>query len=286
METWLQVLIRSVSLFILILIAIRLMGKRNMTAITPFHLISYTVIAMLASLISSNVILNPVIGFLSLVSWVALTITLEYLAIKSKWIHDLVYGKETVLVKNGKVMEKSLLKERMSGEELLRAMRAKNIFSLSDVEFAILETTGDLSVILKPDRKPVSVHDLGIKTAPLAVPQTVILDGNALNEPLAALGLNRAWLDVQLEKLGISLDNVFIGQINSSGELYVDLFDDSIQQPQSRVKEALYASLEKSQADLENFSLQTMDNAAKVMYQADAEKLQDLLNRIKPYLLN
>lgn len=286
METWLQVLIRSASLFILVLIATRIMGKRNLAGITPFQLISYIVIAVLASFVSSNVILNPVIGFLALGSWVILTIILEYLAIKSKWIHDLVYGKETVLVKHGKVMEQSLLKARMSGEELLRAMRTKNVFSLSDVEFAVLETTGDLSVFLKSDRKPVSALELGIKTAPMAEPQTIILDGNALKEPLATLGLNPAWLDTQLEKLGISLDNVFIGQVSSSGELYVDLFDDSIQQPQSRVKEMLYATLEKSQADLENFSLQTMDEDAKAMYQMNAEKLQDLLNRIKPYLLN
>jgi len=210
---------------------------------------------------------------------------LEYLALKSKWVHDLVYGKETVLIKHGRIMEQSLLKARLTGDELLRALRAKNAFSLADVEFAVLETTGDISVFMKSDKNPVTARDLEIKNAPLTEPQTVILDGNILNEPLTSLGLNREWLGVQLEKLGISLDNIFIAQVDSSGELYVDLFDDSIQNPQPKVKEMLYASLEKSQADLAAFALQTQNENAKGMYNKNAEKLEDLLKILKPHLL-
>ncbi|HYE80827.1 MAG TPA: DUF421 domain-containing protein [Clostridia bacterium] len=285
METWVQVLIRSVAIFILLLAAVRFMGKRSIARITPFHAVSYIVIAVLAALVSANALINPVLGFISLGVWVIGTIALEYLALKSKWVHDLIYGKETVLIKHGRVMEQSLLKARLTGEELLRALRAKNAFSLADVEFAVLETTGDISVFMKSDKKPATARDLEIKTAPLTEPQTVILDGNILNEPLASLGLNREWLGTQLEKLGVSLDNVFIAQVDSSGELYVDLFDDSVQNPQPKVKEMLYAGLEKGQADLSAFALQTQDENAKKMYNKNAKKLEDLLKMLKPYLL-
>ncbi|KUO73109.1 MAG: hypothetical protein APF77_20805 [Clostridia bacterium BRH_c25] len=285
METWVQVLIRSVLIFALLLTAVRFMGKRNISRITPFHAVSYIVIAVLAALVSANAIINTVLGFISLGVWVIGTIALEYLALKSKWVHDLVYGKETVLIKHGRIMEQSLLKARLTGDELLRALRAKNAFSLADVEFAVLETTGDISVFMKSDKNPVTARDLEIKNAPLTEPQTVILDGNILNEPLTSLGLNREWLGVQLEKLGISLDNIFIAQVDSSGELYVDLFDDSIQNPQPKVKEMLYASLEKSQADLAAFALQTQNENAKGMYNKNAEKLEDLLKILKPHLL-
>lgn len=285
METWIQVLIKSVSVFFLLIAAVRLMGKRNLAKAAPFHAVSYIIIAVLAALVSANAIDNPVLGFISLGVWIIGTIGLEYLALKSKWAHDLIYGKETVLVKHGRVMEQSLLKARMTGDELLWALRAKNAFSLADVEFAVLETTGDLSVFMKSDKTPVTARDLEIKPAPLAEPQTVILDGNILNEPLSSLGLNSEWIGVQLEKLGISLDNVFIAQVDSYGELYIDVFDDTIQIPQPKVREMLYASLEKSQADLSAFALQTEDENAKVMYSKNAEKLENLLKLLKPYLL-
>ncbi len=285
METWVQVLIKSVLIFALLLIAVRFMGKRSIARITPFHMVSYIVIAVLTALVSANVIANPALGLIPLGVWVISTIILEYLALKSKAVHDLIYGKEAVLIKHGRIMEQNLLKARLTGDELLRALRTKNAFSLADVEFAVLETTGDISVFMKSDKNPVTVSDLEIKVSPLTEPQTVILDGNILNEPLASLGHNRDWLEIQLEKLGVSLDNVFVAQVDSSGELYVDLFDDSIQNPQPKVKEMLYAGLEKSQADLEQFALETQNENAKIMYAKNAKKLEYLLRILKPYLL-
>lgn len=285
MSTWLQILIRSASVFVLLFAAARLIGKKNITRITPFHMVGYIVMAVLAAIISTNATANPVLGLIPLGVWVFGIIALEYLSLKSKWVHDLIYGKETVLIKHGRIMGESLLKARLTGDELLRELRTKNAFSLSDVEFAVLEPTGDINVFLKSDKKPVTAHDLGIKTAPLAEPQTVILDGNILNEQLTSLGHNRYWLETQLEKLGTSLDNVFIAQADSSGELYVDLFDDSMQNPQPKVKEMLYAGLEKSQADLMTFSLEAQNENVKIMYNKNAKKLEELLKILKPYLL-
>ncbi|MHB8065632.1 MAG: DUF1657 domain-containing protein, partial [Ruminiclostridium sp.] len=127
--------------------------------------------------------------------------------------------------------------------------------------------------------------DLGVKTAPQAEPQTIILDGNVLNEPLASLGLNKEWLRIQLENMGVSLDNVFLGQVDSSGDLYVDLFDDAIELPQPKVKEMNYANIEKAQASLTTFALETNDNNAKAMYKKNAQKLKQLMDKLNPYLL-
>lgn len=285
MQEWLVILVKSILLFFLTLFVVRVLGKRNISSITPFNFVSYIVIAVLAALISANIITNFAFGLIALLVWVLLSIALDYLSIKSKRIHDLINGKETVLIKHGKVMEESLLKARLTGEELLRELRNKNAFNLADVEFALMETTGDINVYLKSDKKPVTAHDLGIKVAPQTEPQTVILDGNMLNEPLSSLGLNREWLGVQLENMGVSLDNVFIGQVDSSGDLYLDLFDDAVELPQPKVKELLYANLEKTHADLLSFALETQDENAKAMYTRNADKLQQLMDRLKPYLL-
>jgi uncharacterized membrane protein YcaP (DUF421 family) len=196
MQMWIQILLRSISLFFLTLILIRFMGKRNVSRMTPFSFVSYIVIAILAALISANMITNLAFGMVAMGVWVLLPIALDYLSVKSKWMHDLIQGKETVLVKHGKIMEENLMKTRLTGEELLRELRSKNAFSLADVEFAVMETTGDVNIFVKSDKKPITAHDLGQKVAPLTAPQTVILDGNVVNESLVSLGLNKEWLRI------------------------------------------------------------------------------------------
>ncbi len=252
---------------------------------TPFYHVVYTYIAITAALIATNIIANVVFGLIALVSWAVLVLLVDYAALKSKMVHDLVNGRETVLIKQGKIMEENLSQVRFTGEELLRELRAKNVFNLADVEFALLETTGEINVMLKSDKIPVTPRHLERRVAPQSEPQTVIYDGNILDEPLAALGLNAHWVRTQLEKAGVALENVFIGQADSNGELYMDLFDDAVQLPQSKVKELLYASLEKSQADLASFALETQNDGAKAMYQDNAERLKKVTENIKPYLL-
>lgn len=285
MPAWLSILTRSIIMFFAVLIAARFMGKRQPARMNSFNFVNYIVIAVIAALVSLNIITNPAFGLIALGIWVFIPIALDFLALKSKWIHDLLNGKETILIKQGKIMEENLFRLRLTGEELLRELRSKNAFNLSDVEFAVMETTGDINVLLKSDRKPVTPHDLGQKVAPQAEPQTVILDGNIMDEPLASMGLNREWLRLQLEKMGLSIANVFIGQVDSYGDLYIDLFDDSIHLPQPKVKELLYANVLKCQADLTTFALETQNPEAKTMYSRNAEKLKTLLEKLKPYLL-
>jgi len=285
MSEWIEILLRSGGLFLLALFLLRIMGKRQPSRMNPFNFVNYMVIAIILALISLNVIRNVALGLTALGVWVILSVALDYLALKSKWVQDLINGKATILMKDGKVMEENLLQVRYTGEELLRDLRSKNVFNLADVEFAVMETTGDINVFLKSEKKPVTPHDLDKQVSPQPEPQTVILDGNILNEPLSNLGLNRDWLKVQLDNLGVSRDNVFIGQVDGSGELYVDLFDDAIQVPQPKVKELVYANLDKSHADLLSFALDTKDDRAKEMYLKNAKKLKQLMEKLEPYLL-
>jgi len=285
MENWLSTLLRTVVLFFITFSIIKIMGKNNLSKITPFKLITYVVIAIIVALISLDLVGNTVFPFISLIVWVSLSVTLDYLSIKSKWLHDFINGSETVLVQDGKVMEDNLMKVKYTGEELLKELRSKNAFSLADVEFAVMESTGDINVLLKPDKTPITPHDLKLKVSPSCEPVTVILDGNILDEALTQRKLNRQWLEVQLSNLGVSLDNVFIGQIDSYGDLYIDLFDDLIKVQQPQVKELLYASIQKVHSDLLSHSLETNDAIAKQMYNNNANKIKTMMDNLEPYLL-
>ncbi|WP_459478523.1 DUF421 domain-containing protein [Clostridium saccharoperbutylacetonicum] len=285
MNTWLILLFNSIILFFLALIISRYMKKKTLSRATPFDFISYAVIAIIITLISLNTVNNVYFALTTLVVWVLMPMILDFASMRSKLVYNLIHGKERVLVKNGKILEDNLSKERITGQEFLQEMRSKKAFNLADVEFALMETSGDISVSFKADKKPVTPHDLGKNVSSTAEPQTVILDGNILNEGLVNAGLNHGWLNTQLENKGIALENVFLGQIDSSGDLYVDLFDDMIQIPKTQVKEMLYASLQKTHADLITFSLDTDDKPAKTMYLQNAQKLENVIKNLEPYLL-
>jgi len=259
--------------------------KRQPSRMTPFQFVNYIVIALIAVLLVLNLI-DTAFGIIALAVWIGLPIALDYLSIKSKLVHDLVHGKETILIKQGKIMEESLMQNRLTGEDLIRALRSKNVFNIADVEFAVMETTGDINVMLKSDKKPVTSRDLGRKVAPQSEPQTVVLDGNIMDEPLANMGLNRGWLKSRLESKGISLDNVFIAQIDTVGDLYIDTFDDSVQIPMPKVKELVYTNLEKIHADFLGYAQDTLDPEAKAMYMKNAQKVQSLKEKLEPYLMN
>ena len=115
-------------------------------------------------------------------------------------------------------------------------------------------------------------------------PQTVIMDGNIVDESLRCAGKGRGWLYTELEKLDVTLDNVFLGQVDSYGELTVDLYDDKIQVPTPAQRPLLLATLKKVQADLEIFSLETECEKSKAMYKKNSVKLQETIDKLSPYL--
>ena len=285
MDTWLIVLFKSIILFFIAIIITRYMKRKTLARATPLDFISYSVVAVLIPLISLGIISNFYFGVITLIVWAIMPLLLDLVSMKIKTIYNLIHGKERVLIKNGKIMEDNLSKERITGQEFLQIMRSKNAFNLADVEFSLLETNGDINVTLKADKKPVTSYDLGKKVPQKSEPQAVILDGNVLNEGLTNVGLNKGWLNTQLEAQGVPLESVFLGQVDSSGDLYLDLFDDMIQIPKAQVKDMLYASLLKCQSDLMSYSLDTDNKEAKNMYSKNAKKLEELINKLEPYLL-
>lgn len=285
MPVWTSILLRSVLLFILVFVLVRLMGKKHPAKTSPFAFVNYAVVAVVTALLALGVIPNLAVGLIVLGVWGLFPILLDYLASRSKMAHDLIRGKETILIKQGKIMEDNLKNIRLTAEELLQELRMKDVFNIADVEFAIMETTGDLNVLLIADKKPVTPHDVEWKVAPQTEPQTVILDGHILNDALAEMGLNTNWLTMQLKIAGVLLENVFVGQVDTNGELYLDLFNDAVQLPQTTVREMLCANLQKIQGELAGFSLETKDETAISMYRKNAARLEQIMDKIRPYLL-
>lgn len=278
------IIIRATGAVIMLFVLTRILGKRQISQLTFFEYITGIALGDLAGTMSTDLEANYFHGVASLLVWFALPFGMELLTLKSIRLRHLLDGQSTVLIQEGKVMEKNLKKERFTADELLEQLRTKNIFKVADVEFALLEPSGELSVLLKEENQPLTPKHMGIQVSPADNPKTVIIDGEILDEPLTKAGLNRGWLHTELEKQGVAQQNVFLAQVDNMKQLYVDVYDDQlkIQSPQN--KEVLNALLKKSQADLELFSLSTKQQPAKEMYSHAAKEMQRVLDSVT-YLL-
>lgn len=284
MPEWLMVLFRSLGLFALILLVIRVMGRRQPSQLTFFDLVVAIVIGFIAAAISLNLVGGLANGLIALTVWTILPFGFYLLAMKYKTVRDLIQGRETLLINHGKVLEDNLMESRFTPEDLLSHLRRKNIFKVADVEFATLEPNGEVSVLLKKGQQPVTASSLGLQVHRESAPQTVMLDGVMLDEPLTSMGLNRNWLHTELEKIGVAPENVFIAQVDSLGQLYLDLFNDALLVPQPKTKDLVYATLKKCQADCEMYALGTRQVNAKDMYTDCATELDDIISDLKPLL--
>ncbi|MFZ5645835.1 MAG: DUF421 domain-containing protein [Bacillota bacterium] len=284
MTEWLNILLRSTGLFFLTLLLVRLIGRRQTSHLTYFDLVTAIVIGVMVAVISLN--LQKVLpgGLIALAVWTLLPAMIYILSIKYKTVRDIFQGKDTVLINHGKVLEDKMMEARLTPEDLLSQLRRKNVFNFADVEFAVLEPTGEVSVLLKKDKQPLTAKSAGMKVGLESVPQTVMMDGIVMDEPLTAMGLNRKWLNTELEKAGVAPENVFIGQVDSTGQLYLDLFDDAIQVPQPKTRDLLHATLKKCQADCELFALGTKNPEAKKMYENSSRVLWEIVNNTEPIL--
>lgn len=282
-QEWIAITLHSLIGIVTLFIITKILGKRQITQLSLFEYIVGITIGNLAAYVS----LEPskwTLGIVALLVWTVVSFLIEYLTMKSKQLRDLIDGKATILIKDGKILEDNMKKERLTIDEMLEQLRKNNVFRVSDVEFAVMETSGEVSVLLKKEHQPLTASHLGITTAPEQETQTVIMDGNIIDEPLATIGKSRGWLLTELEKLGVTLDNVFLGQVDSYGQLYVDLYDDRLQitAPQSRA--SLLATLKKCEADIELFALSTQNAESKQMYSESSDQLQAIIDELTPLL--
>lgn len=274
---WLETAVRTALAVIVLFFFTKLLGKRQVAQLSLFEYITGITIGSLAAYISLDLEKHWFLGIISLAVWVAMSFGIEILQLKSKKIRDFLDSKAIVLVKDGKILEDHLKQVRVTSDEFLSLLRKKNVFNPADVEFALMEPNGEINVLLKRENQPLTPKHLGVKVAPDIAPEAVIMDGKILDEPLATLGLSRQWLNTELEKTGVAVENVYLGYVDGYQQLFVDVFDDQLQIPEPQKKAVLFAELKKCEADIEMFALSTEDPEAKAMYEQCAQSMQQII---------
>lgn len=284
MADWLIVLIKSVAFIFILFFFTKWLGKKHISQLNIFQYITGFVLGGIVAITVIDPKANFMLGLIAMFVWFIIPFTIDILSLKSKTIREFVQGKSTVFIQDGKIMEDNLKKERFTTEDLLQHLRYNNMFNVADVEFAILEPSGTLSVLPKTDHKPLTPKDIDLKLAPTKEPQTVILDGKISVESLANLALNPGWLHTELEKLDVTLENVFLAQATSDAQLTVDLYDDKIAVPAPSEKPLLLATLHKINADLELFALATDNVRSKQTYENCSKKMRQAIEIVEIHL--
>jgi len=285
MPDWVIVILKSLLLLTILFTLTKILGAKQISQMNIFEYISGIVLGGIVAIQTFDPESNVGYGIIAMLIWFIVPYGVEYISLKSKTFRNFTQGKSIVFIQDGKIMEDNLKKVGYSTDDLLEKLRDKDIFLVSDVEFAVLEPSGSLNVLPKKENLPLTPKDLGIKVKPEKEPQTVIMDGKMLLEPLANLSLSKNWLETELAKLNVSIENVFLGQADNDGQLTVDLYDDKIAVPSPSEKPLLLASMKKCQADLELFALATENEEAKQIYEKNSRKMQEAIDKITPYLI-
>lgn len=221
------VIIRSAIAFFILLLLVRLIGKQQVAQLTFFDYVVGITIGSIASTLSVQVNENMISTLAGLTTWTILAILLAVLSIHSVWVRKLVDGEATIVVANGKILENNLKRIRIPIDQVISELRTQGVFNITDVEFAMFEPGGKLSIQKKAQKMPVTPGDLNISTQYNGLPTNLILDGVLLQDALCSLNLSKAWLQHQLSKQHIQdLTEVSLAQLDTKGNLYVDLKGD------------------------------------------------------------
>ncbi len=215
------VMFRTIILFSLVFVVVRLMGKRQIAQMQPYEIAILIMISALAAIPMEDLgmpLFNSIIPIIMLFTF---QILIAFISQKSEKARSVLCGRPSVVVENGTILENELRNMRMNINELQEMLRVQGYANLSEVEFAIFETNGQLSVVPKSQNRPVTPEDLNLDTSYEGLPYPLIIDGNINYENLNKAGLNEDWLRRELSQFGIKdLKDVLLVSLDTRGNLY------------------------------------------------------------------
>lgn len=215
------VLIRSVMLYILVIFAVRLMGKRQLGELQPSELVITILVSNIATLPVEDVNIPLIVGVTPILALVCFEVMTSWLNLQFPKLRRLVSGSPKIVIRSGKI-ERDILRElRFSVDDLLMALRSKDIFDLDEVQFAMVETTGSISVMKKQSADIPIRKDMGIGAEESDPPVLIISDGIFAEKAMNSLKISRSAVEMLLSANGLRAEDVFIMTADSSGSCFV-----------------------------------------------------------------
>ena len=211
---------RAVILYIFVLIVMRLMGKREIGQLQPFELAISIMIADLSTVPMADIGIPIFNGIIPILGLLLMHLIISILNLKSIKAREIICGKPRILIYRGKIDENALRKERFTINELQERLRGNNIVNISDVEYAILETSGQVTVIQKPEKRNTIPEDFNIYPEYEGITYDLVVDGKIMQKNLDAVGKDYQWLEKELSKMNIKPEEALIATLDGKGKIF------------------------------------------------------------------
>lgn len=214
-------LVRTIILYLLIIAGIRLMGKRQVGELEPSELVLALIIADLAAVPMQDFGIPLLVGIIPILALLSITMILSVLTMKSIRFRALICGRPSIIVENSKIDQREMNRNRFTVDELNEELRGQGVTDLSTVKYAILETSGRISVIPYANQKPATAEQMNLFPDEPGLPMVIINNGHLMEHNLKLRGLNEKWLEAELKRHGIqAVRDVFLLSVNEKNQVY------------------------------------------------------------------
>lgn len=211
----------------MVIISMRIMGKRQIGQLQPYELVVTIMISELATLPMEDMRIPLIHGFIPIVTLLVIQIVISLLELKSDKARFILDGKPSIVIRNGRLVLSELKNQVFTVNDLLEELRMKGYYNIEDVEYAILETNGQISVIPKDDNQPVTKSDMNIKTKAKTIPAIIISQGRINMDNLKFINKDERWLMNQIKAANIKdIKEIFIAVMTTEGGLYIQKYSD------------------------------------------------------------
>ena len=211
--------LRTIILYLVLIVVIRLMGKRQIGQMEPAEFVVTMLVANLAAIPMQDGGIPLFSGFVPIITVLGVELILSHLSLKSIAFRKMLCGKPVILIENGNIMQENLRKTRVTMDELTGHLREQSVLDITTVQYAILETDGNLSVFPYPKERPATAKEAGVQAAKQYMPLTIISDGALLTENLQKAGKNKLWLSRVLSQRGTTLENTWYLSVDGSDKI-------------------------------------------------------------------
>ena len=210
---------RTIVLYLALIASVRLMGKRQVGQMEPSEFVVTMLVANLASIPMEEPEVSVFYGLLPIGIVVAAELLLSWVSIRSIFMRKLLCGKPVILIENGRILQGNLRRTRITLDELTGHLRTKEVLDLNTVQYAILETNGELSVFLYPENSPADAKSAGISVPKQYLPITIIEDGQVIEKNLVPAQKDRHWVDKTLKKYATTIEETYLLTVDKANHI-------------------------------------------------------------------
>lgn len=218
---YIEIVIRSILSLTSLFFITKLLGKKQVSQLSLFDYVIGISIGNLAAEMSINIEINYLHGLLSMITFGLIAFFISYITMKSIYLRRFFIGVPTILIQNGKILEKNLKNVKLDVNDLLEECRSAGYFDLNEIEYAVMEVNGTLSVLPKSENKPVTLKDMNLKSNKSSLCANIIIDGHVMKNNLKNMNKEESWLEKELKVKGVKLENILLATLDNQEKLTI-----------------------------------------------------------------